>query len=105
MPGLRPRGQFEFHPSALHGGAAENGRKNSLGGISNARIDPDLGSPALPEGVSAQIATLPSFTAAVQFSGSMHEWEIFGASYSLSIIFAPATVLTSPALRIGSQWP
>src|SRR5882762_3957865 len=49
--------------------------------------------------VPAQISTSPSRTQAVQLSGSMHECERYGASYSASIFFAGVAALASPSLR------
>jgi hypothetical protein len=49
--------------------------------------------------VPAQISTSPFFTQEVQLSGSMHECDRNGASYSASIAFAGAAAFASPSLR------
>src|SRR5258708_11885175 len=49
--------------------------------------------------VPAQISTPSLRTQAVQLSGSMHECERYGASYSASILFAGVAALASPSLR------
>src|SRR5258706_4836216 len=49
--------------------------------------------------VPAQISTPSLRTQAVQLSGSIHECERYGASYSASIVFAGFAALKSPSLR------
>src|SRR5262249_36107184 len=49
--------------------------------------------------VPAQISTPSFLTHAVQLSGSMHECDRYGASYSASSVFAAFTDLKSPSLR------
>src|SRR5207247_6215493 len=49
--------------------------------------------------VPAQISTPSLRTQAVQLSGSMHECERYGASYSASIFFGGVAALASPSLR------
>src|SRR5712664_3823189 len=62
--------------------------------------------------VPAQISTSPSRTQAVQLSGSMHECERYGASYSASIFFAGGAVgrnegdakAATPAKKIEAEY-